>query len=62
MWLNGFQEIGVEGGDEVVIVLLFTNFGEFRPWQIINDPCMIELYVRKAERDCAIRLGEEVNK
>lgn len=55
------KEVGVERGDEVVVVLLFGRVGECLPGELVDVPCVVELDVRESQRDGAAALGEEGN-
>lgn len=57
--LDGCEELGVEGGDEIVVVLLLPCFRERVPWQVVYVPCVLHLYVGKPQLDRPIRFGKE---
>lgn len=58
-WLNGSHEVGIEGGDEIVVVLLLAWLGEAVPRKIVNVPCVFHLYIWKAQLDGPIGLGQK---
>jgi hypothetical protein len=47
VWLKGFLEVRIEGGDEVVIILLLSWFRKCSPGQIVDVPGVVEGYVRE---------------
>ena len=52
--LYGGHEVGVERRDEVIVVLLLPWLREAVPWQFINVPGVLHLYVWEAQFDGSI--------
>lgn len=57
--LQRCEELGVQRGDQIVVVLLLAGCVEGVPRQLVEIPCVLQLNVGKAYRHGSVRLGEE---
>ena len=56
MWLQGFDEIRIELGDEGEVRFLLLGRVEDLPGKVVDVPGVDEVDVRETERKCALGL------
>ncbi len=59
MRFESSKEVGVEGCDEVVVVLLLRGLRECGPGESVNVPGVVETDIGEAQGYCAPGFGEE---